>query len=150
MTRAVLLVALLAFGGAAAAQPPTAPPPRPVVPATALAGTWVLVEFETNGKTTPAEGITDTRTVDVKAGTYKRRFGAAFVGGCTDTGTLSVAADGAGAFRVELAFERYGGFGERPAQTTQETARETWRLIGRDRLRVADGREVLVYERRAP
>src|SRR5262245_26060283 len=125
--------------GPSPGQPEPAPAPRPAASAderrAALSGTWVMVEVEAGGEVHPAFFVRDRVTIDAKAGTFRRSYGSPFAGGYTERGTFEVAADGKGGLRVELAFTRYGGFGEGPSRETRETGRAVWKMDGEGRLR---------------
>lgn len=167
----LLVLAVALAPTPSAGQPQPAPPPRSATDRSALSGRWELVELEADGEVVSAAAlkeamVEDTLTIDAKGGTFRRRFGALFVGGFDYAGRFAVAGPSPVGLRVELSYTRFGAFGEGPSRESEEEGRAVWQLVGRDRLRVCelppegwvwpekltaakgDGREVRVYERR--
>jgi hypothetical protein len=160
---------------AAPGQPEVAPAPRPVVIAkvdrSALSGTWMIVGLESEGEKYSQEqikavGIVDEFIIDAKAGTFRREFGAPFIGGAKDNGTFEIVEEVKAGIRIETKFTRFGGFGEGRPKETSGTSKDLWQLVEKGRLRVCrgsgkdwpdgfttkkrDGLEVVIYERKKP
>jgi hypothetical protein len=168
-TTHLYMTGLVALSAALYSTPVLGQPERAPAPRRALSGTWVMTEFEEDGTAYPAVFVSDEITIDAKAGKFRRSHGAPFVGGYTDTGTFKVADEVEAGQRVELAFSRYGGFGEGPPRRTDETGRALWKVDDKGRLQVCygarkdgkdgpesfttkkgDGRLVVIYERERP